>query len=132
MMSEPSKIDRETFDELTGKLVLLIEESGPWSDMASTHRQLSAKARHYVRYIRSSDFAKNHDKLAVRLVSIGGKLLDPDDIKTLAKMPTYDEAISQLMSVMQAPIAKLARTLNEVPGKLVRTLAAVRGAKEAA
>jgi len=45
-------------------------------------------------------------------------------------MPTYDQAISQLMSVMQAPVAKLAQTLNEVPGKLVRTVAAVRDAKE--
>jgi large subunit ribosomal protein L10 len=79
-----------------------------------------------------SDFAKGHDKLQVKLVSIGGKLLPPEEIKTLAKMPTYDEAIAQLMSVMQAPIAKLARTINEVPGKLVRTLAAVRDAKEAA
>ena len=79
-----------------------------------------------------SDFAKGHEKLEVKLVSIGGKLLAPAEIKTLAKMPTYDEAVSQLMSVMQAPIAKLARTINEVPGKLVRTLAAVRDAKEAA
>ena len=78
------------------------------------------------------DFAKGHEKLEVRLVSIGGKMLAPEEIATLATMPTYDEAISQLMSVMQAPIAKLARTLNEVPGKLVRTLAAVRDAKEAA
>ena len=79
-----------------------------------------------------SDFAKGHEKLEVKLVSIGGELLAPAEIKTLAKMPTYDEAVSQLMSVMQAPIAKLARTINEVPGKLVRTLAAVRDAKEAA
>ena len=79
-----------------------------------------------------SDFAKEHEKLEVKLVSIGGKLLAPTEIKTLAKMPTYDEAVSQLMSVMQAPIAKLARTINEVPGKLVRTLAAVRDTKEAA
>ena len=78
------------------------------------------------------DFAKEHEKLEVKLVSIGGKLLPPEEIKTLAKMPTYDEAIAQLMSVMQAPVAKLARTINEVPGKLVRTLAAVRDAKEAA
>jgi large subunit ribosomal protein L10 len=47
-------------------------------------------------------------------------------------MPTYDEAISQLMAVMKAPVQKLAATINEVPGKLVRTLAAVRDAKEAA
>jgi large subunit ribosomal protein L10 len=78
------------------------------------------------------DFAKEHKKLEVKLVSIGGKLLPPEEISTLAKMPTYDEAIAQLMSVMQAPVAKLARTINEVPGKLVRTLAAVRDAKEAA
>jgi large subunit ribosomal protein L10 len=78
------------------------------------------------------DFAKENKKLDVKLVAIGGKLLAPAEISTLAEMPTYDEAISQLMSVMQAPIAKLARTLNEVPGKLVRTLAAVRDAKQAA
>lgn len=77
-------------------------------------------------------FAKGHDQFKVKLVSIGGKLLDPSELGTLAKMPTYDEAISQLMAVMKAPVQKLAATINEVPGKLVRTLAAVRDAKEAA
>ena len=33
---------------------------------------------------------------------------------------------------MQAPIAKFVRTMNEVPGKFVRTLAAVRDAKTGA
>ena len=46
-------------------------------------------------------------------------------------MPTREQAISMLMSVIQAPIAKLVRTLNEVPGKLVRTVDAVREAKQA-
>jgi len=59
-------------------------------------------------------------------------LLDPSDLETLAKMPTYDQAISILMSVMKAPVEKLTRTINEVPGKLVRTVAAVRDAKDAA
>lgn len=77
------------------------------------------------------DFAKDHDKLVVKLVSIGGKLLTPGDIETLATMPTYDEAVSMLMSVMRAPIQKLTTSLNEVPGKLVRTLAAVKDAKAA-
>jgi len=79
-----------------------------------------------------SDFAKTHQKLQVRLVSIGGKLLPPSEITTLAKMPTYEEALSLLMAVMKAPVQKLARTLQEVPGKLVRTVAAVRDAKQAA
>jgi large subunit ribosomal protein L10 len=78
------------------------------------------------------DFAKGNHKLLVKLVSIGGELLPTSELETLAKMPTYDQAISTLMSVMQAPVAKLVRTLNEVPGKLVRTVAAIRDAKEAA
>lgn len=102
-------------DGLTGPLVLAFSKQDP-----------GAAARVI------KDFAKGHEKLEVRLVSIGGKMLAPEEITTLATMPTYDEAISQLMSVMQAPVAKLARTLNEVPGKLVRTLAAVRDAKDAA
>lgn len=77
------------------------------------------------------DFAKGNDKLVVKLVSIGGKLLTPGDLETLAKMPTYDQAISILMGTMKAPIQKLASTLNEVPGKLVRTIAAIKDAKAA-
>jgi len=76
-------------------------------------------------------FSKSHDKLIVKVVSIGGKLLGPADIKAVASLPTKDEAIAQLMSVMIAPIGKLARTLNEVPGKLVRTVAAIKDQKEA-
>ncbi len=78
------------------------------------------------------DFVKGHERLVVKLVSVSGKLLGPGDLETLAKMPTYEQAVSLLMSVMKAPIQKLASTLNEVPGKLVRTIAAVRDAKEAA
>jgi large subunit ribosomal protein L10 len=78
------------------------------------------------------DFAKTNDKLQVKLVSISGRLLPPSELATLAKMPTYDQAISMLMSVMQAPVGKLVRTMNEVPGKLVRTVAAIRDAKQAA
>ena len=78
------------------------------------------------------DFAKDEDKLKVTLVSIGGQMLAPNELETLAKLPTYDQAVSMLMSVMQAPIQKLAQTMNEVPGKLVRTVAAIRDEKEAA
>ena len=78
------------------------------------------------------DFAKEHKLLDVKLVSIGGKMLAPSDIDVLATMPTYDQAISMLMAVMKAPVEKLARTMKEVPGKLVRTVAAIKDAKEAA
>jgi large subunit ribosomal protein L10 len=78
------------------------------------------------------DFAKENDKLVVKVVSIGGKLLAPGDIKRLADMPTKEQAISMLMAVMKAPVEKLARTLAEPHAKLVRTVAAIRDQKQAA
>ena len=78
------------------------------------------------------DFAKDHNKLIVKAVSVSGKLLPAEDIDKLAKMPTYDQAISMLMSVMQAPISKFVRTLAEPHAKLTRTVAAVRDQKQAA
>jgi hypothetical protein len=68
----------------------------------------------------------------VRLVAVGGKLLEPSKLGDLAKMPTREQALSMLLATMKAPVQKLAATINEVPGKLVRTLAAIRDAKEAA
>ena len=58
-------------------------------------------------------------------------MLGADQLDRVAKLPTLDEARSLLMSVMQAPVVKLARTLNEVPGKLTRTVAAIRDQKQA-
>jgi len=54
------------------------------------------------------------------------------DVKALALLPSRDELLAKLCGTLQAPIAKLVRTMNEVPGKFVRALAAVRDAKEKA
>lgn len=72
------------------------------------------------------NFAKDHEKLVVKVLSISGKVLEAKELDTLASLPTFNEAIAKLMGTMQAPIAKLARTLAEPSSKLVRTLAAVR------
>jgi len=78
------------------------------------------------------DFVKGNDKLEVRLVAVGGKLLPASDLERLAKMPTKDQAISMLMAVMKAPVEKFVRTLQEPHAKLVRTFAALKEQKEAA
>ena len=77
------------------------------------------------------DYAKEHDALEVKALSIGGELIAADQIDRVAMLPTLDEARALLMSVMIAPVTKLARTINEVPGKLVRTVAAIKEQKEA-
>jgi large subunit ribosomal protein L10 len=76
------------------------------------------------------DYVKKWEKLQVKALSIDGKLLEAGDLNKLASLPTRDEAIAQLMSVMLAPITKLVRTLAEPHGKLVRTIAAVRDQKQ--
>lgn len=78
------------------------------------------------------DFAKKFEKLVVRALSVDGALLPASDLNRLASLPTRDEAIAQLMSVMQAPISKFVRTLAEPHGKLVRTIAAIRDKKQQA
>jgi len=77
------------------------------------------------------DCAKEYDALEVKALAIGGEMLTADQIDLFAKLPTLDGARALLLSVLQAPITKFARTLNEVPGKLVRTVAAVRDQKQA-
>ncbi|UCC49824.1 MAG: hypothetical protein JSV41_06610 [Gemmatimonadota bacterium] len=62
MMSDPTTVDRTTVDELTGRLVLLIEENRAWHETDLMHRQLTAKVKHYVRYIRSPQFTVDHGR----------------------------------------------------------------------
>lgn len=76
------------------------------------------------------DYVKKWEKLEVKALSIDGQLLPGSDLNRLASLPTRDEAIAQLMSVMLAPISKFVRTLAEPHAKLVRTIAAIRDQKQ--
>lgn len=78
------------------------------------------------------DFAKENDDFEVKALAVGGQMLPASQIDVLAKLPTYDQAIATLMSVMLAPVTKLARTVNEVPAKVTRCVAAVRDQKQEA
>lgn len=72
------------------------------------------------------EFARTTSKLEVRAVAIGGRMFGPGELDRMATLPTRDEALAQLAGTLRAPLDKFARTLNEVPGKLVRTVEAVR------
>lgn len=102
-------------DSLVGPLVLAFSREDP-----------GAAAR------VMADFAKTNDKLVIKVVAVKGQLLTAADVSRLATLPTKDQAISMLMSVMKAPVEKLVRTLAEPHARLVRTLAAVRDQKQAA
>ena len=79
-----------------------------------------------------SDFAKGHEKFVITGGAMPGQMMSAKEITALATLPSREELLSKLAGTMQAPIAKFVRTLNEVPSKFVRGLAAVRDAKPAA
>ena len=76
-----------------------------------------------------SEFAKDNEKLKIKAGAMGGKLMSLEQIKALAVLPGREQLLAQLLGTMQAPIQKFVQTLNEVPAKFVRALAAVRDAK---
>ena len=78
------------------------------------------------------EFAKDHEKFVIRAGAMANALMTPKDVAALAKLPSRQQLLGQAVATMQAPIAKFVRTLNEVPGRFVRTLAALRDRKEQA
>ena len=76
-----------------------------------------------------NDFAKGHDKFVITGGAMPGQVMTAKDVAALAALPSREELIARLLGTMQAPVTKLVRTLNEVPARFVRTLAAVRDAK---
>jgi large subunit ribosomal protein L10 len=79
-----------------------------------------------------SEFAKDNEQLVIRGGALPNSLMSAKDVKALALLPSREELLAKLMGTMLAPVAKLVRTMNEVPGKFVRALAAVRDAREKA
>ncbi len=77
------------------------------------------------------DFAKTNDEFEIKVLSVGGELLEAGKIDVLATLPTRDQALAQLASVMIAPVTKLVRTFNEVPSSVTRVVAAVKDKKAA-
>ena len=79
-----------------------------------------------------SEFAKDNERFVIKGGAMPNVLMSTKDVKALATMPSREELLAKLVGTMQAPIVKLVRTMNEVPGRFVRTLAAVLAAKEKA
>jgi large subunit ribosomal protein L10 len=68
-----------------------------------------------------NNFAKTNDKFVIKSGAIPNQLMDVAGVQALASTLSREELL-----------AKFARTLNEVPTKFARAMAAIRDAKEAA
>ncbi len=106
------------FEPLTDKLVgpLIYGMSG---DPVATAKVLN-------------DFARTNEHFVIKGGAMPNSVISAAEVKALATMPSREQLLAMLMATMRAPIQKFVSTLNEVPARFVRTLAAVRDQKEKA
>ncbi|MDW8469700.1 MAG: 50S ribosomal protein L10 [Burkholderiales bacterium] len=78
------------------------------------------------------EFAKDHERFVIKGGAMPGVRMSAQEVKALATMPSREELLARLVATLKAPIVQLMRTMNEVPARFVRTLAAVRDAREKA
>lgn len=76
------------------------------------------------------EFARENEQFVIRAGAMPNVVMSAKEVAELAKMPGRRELLATLVATLQAPVAKFVRTLNEVPGRFARTLAAVRDQKE--
>lgn len=104
------------FEKLADKMV------GPLAYGISDDPVAAAKVLHL--------YAKGNDKLVIKGGAMPNYVMSAKEVGNLASLPSREQLLATLLGTMQAPIAKFVQTLNEVPGRFVRTLAAVRDQKE--
>jgi large subunit ribosomal protein L10 len=79
-----------------------------------------------------NEFAKGNEKFVIKAGAMPNAVISAKEVAALASLPSREELLAKLMGTMQAPVAQFVRTLNEVPSKFVRALAAVRDSREKA
>ena len=79
-----------------------------------------------------TQFAKENEKLEIKAGLLNGRVLAPADIKALAALPSREQLLSKLLSVMVAVPTNFVNVLSGVPRNLVNVLGAIKDKKEAA
>jgi large subunit ribosomal protein L10 len=79
-----------------------------------------------------AQFAKDNKKLEIKGGVLNDKVLDVDAIKALAKLPSREVLLGQLLSVINEVPSSFVRTIAEIPRSLLNVLTAIRDQKETA
>lgn len=78
-----------------------------------------------------ADFAKEHPVFEIRSGALSGTLLTAADVQALSKLPSREQLLGQLLSVMAGPMRNLAGVLAGVPRNFVQVLNAIQEKKAA-
>jgi len=78
-----------------------------------------------------AQFTKDSPVLTVRCGALGGKLLDAAQVEALSKLPSREQLLGQLLSVLVGPMRNLVGVLSGVPRSFVQVLHAIEEKKAA-
>jgi large subunit ribosomal protein L10 len=79
-----------------------------------------------------ADFAKEHEKPAIKIGLVDGKAVTPEQVKRLAKLPSRPELLAQLGGAFQAPMANFVGALNGLLLNWVGALEALKNKRAGA
>ena len=79
-----------------------------------------------------TQFAKENNKLEIKVGVLNGKVLDFNAVKELATLPSKEVMLAQFLAVLNAVPTSFVRVLAEVPRSLLNVLTAIKDQKEAA
>lgn len=79
-----------------------------------------------------TEFAKENEKLEIKIGVMDGNVLDLDSIKALSSLPSREVLLAQVLSAMNGVPTSFVRVLNAMPQQLLYVLQAIKEKKEAA
>jgi large subunit ribosomal protein L10 len=74
-------------------------------------------------------FAEQHDKLKITGAVLEGAVLPAENVNALAKLPSREVLLAQVLGLINAPAAQLLRTIQEPGARVARLLGALERAK---
>ena len=77
-----------------------------------------------------TQFAKDNNKLEIKVGVLNGKVLDAQAIKALALLPSREVMLAQLLATLNAVPTSFVRVLAEVPRSMLNVLTALKDQKE--
>jgi large subunit ribosomal protein L10 len=70
------------------------------------------------------EFSEKNEKIKVLGGCLGDKVLNANEVKALAKLPSLDELRAKLLGVIVAPATQIARIVQEPAAQLARVISA--------
>ncbi len=77
-------------------------------------------------------FSEEHPALELKAGVVEGRVVDPESIKRLARLPSREGLLAQLLSVLNGPARSLMMVFSGVPRSFLGVLHAIKEQKESA